>query len=259
MSLSALPFFRTGQKSRCPSCDAVVEKEEINLTEGVALCSTCGTLTRLRELVFRNCSIEDLLKNPPAGCSSQEQVGERIATVSTRSIGGFFMWVGVSLFWNGIVSVFAVIAIGGLWANLIGPLPNWFPAVENGHPQVNDHPMSLGETLFMCLFLTPFLLIGTGMIFSAAMSLWGKVEVVINQFDSYVTSGVGPFRLKRRFASDEVKSVSLVQALWQSSDDRNQRIEIDSNRLVRFGSNLTEHQLHWFKATLETWFKTAAK
>ena len=250
MSLFGPQYFKGGGKQRCPECDAAIDKEAINITEGVALCSTCGALTRLGELVFRDRSIEELLKNPPANCSLEEQVGHCVATVSTRSIGGFLMWLCISLFWNGIVSVFAVLALGGLWANLVGPLPNWFPAVENGHPQMNEHPISLGETLFLCLFLTPFVLVGTGMIFTAAMNLWGKVEVVIDQFDSYVTSGVGPFKLKRRFVSSEVTSVSLGLTRWTSDDRRKPIIIIDSNRQIRFGSILTELQVHWLKATI---------
>lgn len=255
MPFSPTQYFKMGQKQRCPNCDVEVVEDAINIKEGVALCSGCGTLTRLSELVYRDRPIEDLLSNPPGGCSLEESGRQCVATVSTRSIGSFLTMMCASLFWNGIVSVFLTIAIGGLWANLIGPLPEWFPATENGHPQMNDGPMTLGMTFFLCLFLVPFVAVGSAMIFAMAMSLWGGVKVVVDKDDSYVATGVGILSWKRGFNSGEVTSVKMVQSGWKAESERDRLIEIDSDKLVRFGTVLKENQLYWLKATLCRIFK----
>ena len=108
---------------RCPDCDEALGSETINIKEGVALCSNCGKLSRLSELNYSHRSVQEILSNPPTGCSIVSLGQGVVAKASLRSIAGFLFPAGFALFWNGIVSVFVLIAVAGLYTNLIGPLP----------------------------------------------------------------------------------------------------------------------------------------
>ena len=240
---------------RCPECDEVILTEAINIQEGFALCPACGRLTRLSELSFRNRTVVETLNHPPDGCSIVPVGHGVIVRASLRSITGFLVSTGIALFWNGIVSVFALIAIAGLYANLVGPLPAWFPApgVNNGKPKMNGGPMNLGETLFLCVFLIPFVTVGTGMAGAALLSLFGKVEVVIDEFNSYAATGIGLFVWKRRFDPLRVDSVTL-STNTSGSEGRtstSRSIEIQSDRTVKFGSMLQSDRLEWMNAALK--------
>ncbi len=240
---------------RCPDCDELILAEAINIQEGFALCPVCGRLTRLSELSFRSRSIAETLIQPPAGCSIMPADQGVVVRTSLRSITGFLFPAVFALFWNSIVSIFVLLAIAGLYANLIGPLPVWFPAlgVKDGKPEMNGGPMNLGTTLFLCVFLIPFVAIGTGMASVALMSLVGKVEVVIDEFNSYVATGIGLLVWKQRFDPLQVQSITLTTNTWESEGRSNSSrlIELRSDRTVKFGSLLQSDRREWMYAALK--------
>ena len=240
---------------RCPDCDELISSESINIQEGFALCPACGRLTRLSGLSYRNRSIVETLNQPPAGCSIVPVGHGVIVRASLRSITGFLVTTCLALFWNGIVSVFVLIAIAGLYTNLIGPLPAWFPAPElkNGKAGMNGGPVNLGETLFQCVFLIPFVTVGTGMVVAALMSLFGKVVVVIDEFGSYAATGIGLFVWKKRFDPLQVHSINISTKTSDSEGGTSTSgsIEIQSDHTVKFGSMLQSDRLEWMHAALK--------
>ncbi len=240
---------------RCPECDEIILAEAINIKEGFALCPVCGRLTRLSELSFRNRSVVETLEKPPAGCSIMPVGHGVIVRASLRSIMGSLGATAFALFWNGIVSVFVLIAMAGLYANLIGPLPAWFPApgVNNGQPQMNGGPMNLGQTLFLCVFLIPFVTVGTGMAGAALLFLCGKVVVVIDEFDSYAATGIGFLTWKQRFDPLQVHSITISTKTSESDGQTStsRSIGIESNRTIKFGSMLHSDRLEWMCIALK--------
>lgn len=246
---------RSHSKQLCPECDQEIEPRDISMKEGMALCSGCGELTRLSELNLTGRSSEEVLGTPPAGCTAQIVSRGVTLQASLASAGGFLGMAAISLFWNGIVSVFTVVAAAGLYSNLVGPIPEWFPApgVEDGEVLMNNKPMGIGGTLFLCLFLTPFWLIGSGMILGMVTSLCGRVEVQIEGAHSFVATGAGPFVWKKRFQADQVDSVVLASPKWKSSDDdqASQLIELQGAKSIRFGSQLPEERLEWLRVALK--------
>lgn len=214
----------------------------------MALCAGCGVLSRLSELNY-GLPAQDLLNKFPAGCSIEEEVSAVTLTASTRSIGGAIGLTAAALFWNGITSVFLMLAVAGLYSNLIGPLPNWFPAMgaKNGRPQLNDADMTLGGTLFLCAFITPFVLVGIGMIVGVLMNLFGKVKLRIDGADSYVATGFWGFRWKRRFDMAGVTKIAQVKQARTENDSK--LIEIStSDKKLRFGSQLADERQQWIVA-----------
>jgi hypothetical protein len=137
-------FVKGKQLQRCPDCDEPIDSVAVNIKEGVALCPECGRLSRLSDLNYSERSIQQVLSQPPTGCSIETVGRGVVVTVTLRSLSGFLFPAGFALFWNGIVSVFVLIAIAGLYTNLVGPLPAWFPAPElnQGKPEMNGEPMA---------------------------------------------------------------------------------------------------------------------
>jgi hypothetical protein len=241
---------------RCPHCDEPIETANINIREGFALCVGCGELSRLSELHESARSASEVLGDPPSRCSIVDMGNTVVVTASLRSIGTAVGCIAVALFWNGIVSIFVLLAIAGLYTNLIGPLPDWLPApgVKNGRPMMNDAPMGLGETVGLCVFLIPFVAIGSLMIGAVLLSLFGKVQVVIDEFDSYVGTGVGFVLWKRRFDPRSVSAVKFGLSSWETNDQRQPQIELTADRSIKFGSLLSEKRREWMQGVLREIF-----
>jgi len=242
--------------NRCPDCDAAITTDDINIREGVALCPGCGALKRLGELSLSSRPVTEILATPPAGCTAEPYGQGARVTASLRSVGGFIATCFFALFWNGIVSVFVVHALCGLYANLVGPLPAWLPALDakNGVPRLNGAPMELGATLGLCLFLVPFVVIGAAMVFAALTYLFGRVEVVIDEYGSHVATGVWFLKWKRRFDALDVTAVSPTWTSWTENDQRKKQIEITADRPIKFGSMLRDDRLEWLRTVLHELF-----
>ncbi|MEM8667913.1 MAG: hypothetical protein AAGG48_10380 [Planctomycetota bacterium] len=240
------------QTQLCPVCDQSISADDINLKEGVALCPSCGKLIRLSELNLSGRPNQQVIHEPPAGCSASPVGNGAVVRATLRSLAGCVMCFVFAAFWNGIVSVFVLVAIAGLYANLIGPVPDWFPApgVENGEPIMNDAPMGMGETLFLCVFLIPFVTIGLVLIGVMLVQLCGRVEVVIQQEGSFVATGVGFLKYKKHFDPNQVSSIEFSHTSWQSDGEAKRVLEIKSDRTIKFGSMLTDDRIEWMRVVL---------
>ncbi len=257
-------FFSQESAQRCPGCDTPISFESINVQEGVAVCTSCRRLYRLSELSWTSRSREEVLGEPPKGCSVEvdgrglEDLAQRmVLKASMHSYPGFFGLVGMMLFWNSIVSVFLSLAFAGLWANLIGPLPAGMPipgGVRQGRPVVNDKPMELGETLFLCLFLVPFVLVGTGFLIATLIALAGRVQVVIDGAESSVSTGVGWFKWTQRFDAEKVEGVRHSGSRFGEAERPQSSIELVGVNPVTFGGMLPENRREWLCAMLQQYF-----
>lgn len=229
----------------CPGCGAGLPVESINIAEGVALCPDCGRLSRLRDVVDRKRPINEVLADPPRGCSLTQQGHEIVATVRRGSLGAFIVTLGIALFWNGITSVFVLIAIAGLYSNLIGPLPEGFPA-----PPMDD-AMGLGMSIFLCLFLIPFVAVGLGLFAATLLALVGKTEVVIGEYEAYVSTGVFMFRWRRHFNPQQVHQVELVPSgRNQNGNASGYKIAIRADEDIEFAQSLPDARREWLYAVL---------
>ncbi len=231
----------------CPVCGESLAVESINITEGVALCPACGRLSRLSEVVTHKRPLVEILANPPRGCSIAQHGRQIEVKVSLRSLGGFIAMLFITLFWNGVVSVFVLAAIAGLYANLVGPLPQWFPKPDDN--------MGLGMTLFLCVFLIPFVLVGLVLLLGLVMTIMGRVVVVIGEHEAYAASGIGILMWRRWFDPQQVRQIetpTLGRADKKDTDEESpgKKIVIHADRVVRFGSAMPEERREWLVAVL---------
>ncbi len=262
-------FFSKESSQRCPGCDTPISFESININEGVAVCTNCRRLHRLSELSWTNKSRQEVLAEPPKGCSVEvdgrgieDRAQRMVLTASMHSYPGFFGLAGMMLFWNSIVSVFLSLALAGLWANLIAPLPAGMQlpgGIRQGRPIVNDKPMELGETLFLCLFLVPFVLVGVGFLIATLIALAGRVQVVIDGAESSVSSGIGRLRWTEKFDADKVESVRYSSPNFGDAERTQSAIELYGVNPVKFGGMLPENRREWLCAMLQQYFNDSSQ
>jgi hypothetical protein len=152
-----------------------------------------------------------------------------------------------ALFWNGIVSVFVSLAAAAVYYQMFGPVPEWFPTpgLKNGQPIMNDKVMGVGETAFLCLFLTPFVIIGTGVAFNALLRLCGSTTITLNNYESIVSTGALFFRWSKKFDAQKVQEVKTVSRKFQQEGRQSQLIEIVSKKSIKFGRFFSLQQKDW--------------
>jgi len=228
----------------CPACGEPISAEQMNLAEGVALCPSCGQLSRLADVLNAAGPAAELLEQTPPGCRVSMWGQEIRVLAPLRSGGALIGTLFFALFWNGIVSVFLLIALAGLYTNLVGPLPVWFPA-----PKM-DHPMPLGMTLFLCVFLLPFIAIGASLLATALLYAAGKIEVLIGDSQAVVKTGVGFLVWRRRFDPTQVHRVTIGKSSWKSDDQAKELIAIEADRTIKFGTLLPDERREWLQTVL---------
>lgn len=198
----------------CPQCEQPIPAADVNVGADVVFCRCCNRAAKLSDLVKdAGDPISVDLTTPPRGCWRRDDgVAIRIGA-SHRSVGGVIGTLFIFGFWNGIVSVFVLICIASWWQLLAGPPPHWFPA-----PVMNGSSMGWGMTIFMTLFLTPFVLIGTVLALAVLMTLAGRTEVTLRGPDGEVFTGIGAIGRRRRFDVAQVDNVALRTERSRDSD-----------------------------------------
>jgi hypothetical protein len=260
----------------CP-CGAVIDIDDINIKEGVALCRRCGKLSRLADLAGDggvggndrpSPSNKDQAEerkavalaqgDPPSGCAVRDY-GDRVTLhASARSLPGAAGLAFFAIFWNGIVSVFLVVVFSSFMAHLGVTLPAWFPTPistsgGSGGSGGSGSNMPLGMTIFMALFLTPFVLIGLTVVGALLTTLMGRVEVRLRGPEGAVFTGVGPFGWKRRFEADAVEAIRLTDADIEEDGRKKRAIAIETaTKTLKFASLLPDQRRLWLGGALKT-------
>ncbi len=235
----------------CSKCQRVIPHVDINVASDVAFCRGCNLAHKLSSLIHgveldRNIDLD----RPPSGAWHHSSVLGADIGATHRSAGAMFGALAISLFWNGIVSIFVLFAIGATLQLLHIPLPEWFPA-----PKMNGSGMGVGMTIFLWLFLTPFITVGLVMIGAFLSALAGRTEVRIRQAEGVVFSGIGPLGWRRRFNPETVTDVRIDNRHWRDSDgDRRNKIQIiietQDGKQIKFGSMLRDERMKFVAAAV---------
>lgn len=234
----------------CSRCKRTIAAQDINVAQDLAYCRPCNQAHKLSDLVHGSELPEPDVTRPPAGAWYSRTGLGAVIGVSHRSVGGAIGALAISVFWNGIVSVFLFLVVSSTF-NLLGvPVPDWFPT-----PKMNGQPMGWGMTLFLWVFLTPFILVGLAMIGAFLSALAGRTEIRIQQGHGVIFTGVGPFGWRRRFNPQLLKDVRVNDESWRDSDgDRRRRTEImlemEDGKRIRLGSSLPEDRRNFLAAAL---------
>lgn len=223
----------------CPKCKRPLPNEDINVATDIAFCRPCNTAHQFSTLVHGvplDTNID--FTRPPNGAWYSSGSVETVVGATQRSIGTAIGALLFGLFWNGILSVFIFVAVSATLSHFDFEAPAWFPK-----PEMNGGPMGVGMTIFLWLFLTPFICVGLAMIFAFLSAAAGKTEVRINALEGVLFSGVGPLGFRRRFRPDQVKDVRVEET--RRGDDESGKSNIlielhDRKKPIKFGSTLRD-------------------
>lgn len=235
----------------CPKCLTVLPADDINVAKDLAYCRACNLAHALSDLVDDEILANPPdLQHPPAGTWHEPGTVDTVIGASHRSWAAALGSLAVCLFWNGIVSVFVLVALSGTLYNLGVELPSWFPA-----PEMNDKTMGWGAVLFLWLFLTPFIAIGIAMAVVFLSSLAGRTELRLRPDLGTIFVGIGPLGWTRRFDPAFVQAVKLHEKTWRDSDGdvRNQReihLGLQNGKTFKFGSMLRDERRRFLVAAL---------
>ncbi len=246
----------------CPLCRKEVSPGDVNDGADVAYCRSCNHAAKLSAIAAEVSDKRDALRrkltgespgntpvagptdetipapdlaNPPPGCWYRDDGMEARVGATCRSVGGAAFMIFFTLFWNGVVSIFVVVNIASTLHHMGITPPAWFPT-----PSSNPSGMTLGTTVFMWLFLTPFIAIGLATAAIALTSLFGRLEVRVRETRGTVFVGVGPIGWRRRFDTLGVQSISIGQTTWTQNNQSKPVIVIHGDETLRFGSMLSE-------------------
>lgn len=224
----------------CSKCKRTIPSEDVNVANDIAFCRTCNLSHRLSDLTQGLALDADVdINNPPAGAWFRKDSSEVVIGATHRSLGAAIGMLFFALFWNGIVSVFVCIALASTLRHMGTSLPHWFPA-----PAMDGGSMGVGMTVFLWLFLTPFIVIGAGLLIAFLSCIGGRTEVRIQREAGVVFSGIGALGRRRRFEVSQVKAVRIDHQQWRDSDgDRRSKvhivIETHAGKPIKFGSMLS--------------------
>lgn len=235
----------------CPKCSQVIPAEDINVAADVALCRSCHLAAKLSELAHGSGIDPKVDVNlPPKGAWRRASGLGTVIGATHRSVGGAIGTLLFAAFWNGIVSIFVALALASTLALLGVERPSWFPT-----PVMNGGAMGAGITVFLWLFLTPFIVIGVAMIGAFLSCLGGKTEVRIRDWQGEVFHGIGSLGWKRKFNPQAVKSVRIEDRQWRDSDGDRRRstaiiLDMNEGKPIKFGSALTDERRQYLAAAL---------
>ncbi len=225
---------------KCPKCKQVIPSDDINVVKDIAYCRTCNLTHQLTSIV----KVSELesgvdLTHPPDGVWRREEGSETVIGSTHRSLGTAFTALGICLFWNGVVSIFVLPNIAATLHNLNIPVPIWFPA-----PDMNGDSKSVGSTIFIWVFLAPFILVGTVMVGVFLSVVAGRTEVRISGTQGDVFTGSGRTGWHRRFDVTNVSNVRIDNQTCRDSDgDRQSRtlilLETRDGKTIKFGTLLS--------------------
>jgi len=235
--------------TNCPLCRNQIPGDDVNVATDVAFCRSCNQTYKLSKLQDAAALAAVNVDDPPAGCWVRDDGdGVRIGA-STRSASSFFGLTFFAAFWNSIVGVFVAITLASTLSHLGVTLPAWVPSPNQG-----GAPLGTGMTAFMWLFLTPFILVGLGLVAAAVMALVGRCEVRISRGEVQVFTGVGRCGWTRRINESDVRDVRYENFDWRDSDgDRRTRRNVlieTTEKTVKVGAGMPEGRMKFMAAAL---------
>lgn len=240
----------------CPRCGTQPHVADVAVQADAFECGGCGGVFRFASIVTPNeIKPASVPVGMPRGCRIDMNGDERAYSASVRRVGMILASFVMCSFWNGLTWMFALTAFGGLYRNLVGPLPAWYPLQymqygSSGGPSYTVSTMPLSEAIYMSLLCMPFMLVGAILLVGLVFSLLGRTRVSIQGNRGEVRTGLAMrgflWTWKRTtFDTAAVEVVKLVpnKAAWA--------IEIVGDGDVRFGSRLPHASQEWLAGQLQ--------
>ncbi|MBL9121181.1 MAG: hypothetical protein JNL80_14825 [Phycisphaerae bacterium] len=184
--------------------------------------------------------------------TSARPSGTRVVLgVRTREGGVPWAILFSMLFWNSIVSVFVTVASVSTLRHLGVPFFRSV-SVSGGHGG-SSGVLPLPMTVYLWIFLVPFIAIGAWLLLYGLFATIGHTTVALDDEEIVVTEAIGPLRWRRRCLVRTVRGVrSRTRQLHDAEDGpyTTHSIELDGDPVIRFGSMLPDRRRRWLAAAL---------
>lgn len=237
----------------CPKCSRAIFGDDINVAADVAFCRSCNLAHTFSSLAQGSGISPDVdLSRPPEGAWHRPSPLGATIGASHRSMAGAVFMFAFAGFWNGVISIFVFLALAATLGHLGVEPPAFLP-----EPIMNGKPMGVSATLFLWVFLTPFILIGLTLIAAFLSCLAGRTEARIRDPYGEIFTGIGSFGFKRRFARAAVKDVRIDEREWRDRRGRRRRktnivLEMMEGKPIHLGSSLSDERRQFVAAALRS-------
>ena len=201
---------------KCPKCNSQIHNDNINVNTDVAQCIKCDFVFKISENLENYIDDGFSVNNSPNGTWYKTDFNETIIGATTRSPIAFFL-VPFMLVWSGG-------SIGGIYGT----------------------QLAKGEfDLFQSLFGIPFL-IGSIIFWSfALMSIWGKVELTLNNQGGKVFTGIGNIGLVKRFVWNDIKTIKEKQTNFNYPGSQGGNLVFEGKKRISFGLGVKEERRYY--------------
>jgi len=201
---------------KCPKCNSDIQTENINIQTDIAQCKKCQNIFKISENIKNYVDDGFNVNNTPNGTWIKTDFNNTIIGATTRSPIAFFL-VPFMLIWSGG-------SIGGIY----------------GTQLVN------GEfDLFQSLFGIPFL-IGSIIFWSfSLMSIWGKVELTLDNQGGKIFTGIGNVGLIKRFLWSDITTIKEKQANLHYPGSQGGSLVFEGKKRISFGLGVKEERRYY--------------
>lgn len=154
---------------KCPKCNSEISNESINIQTDIAQCVHCNNIFKISDTIIESNHVFNVNNTPP-GIWIKKDFNSTIIGATTRSPIAFFL-VPFIIAWSGL-------SIGGIYGGQIAK----------------------GEfDIFISIFGIPFLM--GSLLFGGItlMSIWGKVELTLDNTGGKVFTGIGKMGRTKTF------------------------------------------------------------
>ena len=207
----------------CPKCKAAIEKAHINIHTDIAQCTQCQHVFKISENIGLDVEDGFNINQPPSGAWFIQEAEQIRMGATTRSPMAFFL-VPFMVVWSGG-------SIGGLYGS---QLLKW-----------DFDPL-------MSLFGIPFL-IGSIIFWSfTLMTIWGKVELTLNQAGGSVFTGVGTLGMTNTFTWDEVNTIKESGSYYRYPGSQGSSLQIEGKKRISFGLGVNESRRYYLMRAFKT-------
>ncbi len=226
----------------CTRCQRVIPAEDINVARDVAFCRGCNITHSLAELMSERAEerddAADLTRPPPGAWYRYDGVATVIGAAHRSSAAAGLLFFAV--FWNGGVAVFVLLNLASTIRLLGGNPPDWFP-----DPIMDGKFLGLGMTIFLWIFLLPFIGVGLALAAGLVSAVAGRTEVRFDEVRGTVFTGVGPIGRRRWFEVAAVRKVRCQQIDAEGYGRSRGRqegivIELEGGERIEFGAGLSD-------------------
>lgn len=188
------------------------------------------------------------LRHPPKGTWFAKHGENTTIGATNRNLANGIGSLFFALFWNGILSIFLVVAISSTLHHLHVHLPAWFPAAPK---MEGGGEMDAGMTNFLWIFLTPFILIGLFVAGFCLNSFIGHTEVTVAGPRGNVFTGIGRLGWNRSFDATQIKTIKIHQKPGgEGADTISILIETCEGKQIKLGSMLSNERRQFMLAAL---------